>query len=74
MSGQYTYRFGDIEEVVGMVDYPLKESRCESLGHALLRFSSGNTASLYTHFNRIPMTTLPFFQIFGEQASLSHTS
>lgn len=67
----HTCRFGEVEEVVGMVDYPLKSSRCETLGHSLLRFKSGLTASLYCHFNNIPMTTLPFFQIFGDKVCLT---
>ena len=61
------YRFGDVSEVVGMVDYPLKASKCETLAHSLLRFTSGKTAALYCHFNTIPMTKLPFFQIFGDK-------
>lgn len=55
---------------MGVVDYPLKASRCETLTHSLFRFRSGLTASLYCHFNTIPMTPLPFFQIFGDKASV----
>jgi predicted dehydrogenase len=53
-----------------MVNYPLKASRCETLAHSLLRFSSGIDASLYCHFNRMPMTKLPFFQIFGDKVCM----
>ena len=53
-----------------MVDYPLKSSRCETLAHSLFRFSSGHTAALYCHFNTIPMTKLPFFQIFGDKVQI----
>ena len=63
----YSCRFGDIKEAVGVVDRPLAESRCETLAHALLSFQSGKMATLYCHFNRIPMTRLPFFQIFGDK-------
>lgn len=65
-------RFGEVDEVVGMVDYPLEASNCETLAHSLLRFRSGLSASLYCHFNRIPMTTLPFFQIFGNKVKHTH--
>ena len=50
-----------------MIDYPLKASKCETLAQSILRFSSGATASLYCHFNRTPMTNMPFFQIFGDK-------
>lgn len=64
------HRLGEVAEVLGMVDYPLKHSKCETLSQSLLRFSSGKTAALYCHFNRIPMTKLPFFQIFGDKVSI----
>ena len=57
--------------MVGVVEYPLKLCEGESLGKALLRFSSGPTASLYCHYNDIPMHPLPFFQIFGEKVQHS---
>ena len=56
-----------MNDVVGVVDYPLKESRCETLAHSILRFSSGITATLYCHFMQIPMYPLPFFQVFGDK-------
>ncbi len=60
-------RFGDVQEAVGVVGYPLAASKCESQAHAILRFTSGHTATLCGHFNSIPMKPRPFFHIFGDQ-------
>ena len=67
-------RFGEVEEAVGVVGHPLASSRCETLAQVILRFSSGHTAGLYSHFSRIPMKKLPFFQIFGDKVGEHTTS
>ena len=58
-------RFGDIAEVVGITGHPYTPSKGESLVHSLFKFKNGKTASLYCNYMDIPMTPLPFFQIFG---------
>ena len=58
---------GEVEEVIGILEHPYKPFKGESLAHALLRFKDGRTASLYCHYMDIPMTKLPFFQIFGPE-------
>ena len=61
------HRFGEVDEVVGVVGYPFQVSKVESLAQVLLRFTSGKTASLYCHDSTAPMHPLPFFQVFGEK-------
>ena len=60
---------GEIDEVMGAVDYPFKDYKGESLAHVILRFRSGKTATLSSHLMPIPMTKIPFFQIFGTEVS-----
>ena len=48
-----------------MTGHPYTASKGESLVHSLFRFKNGKMASLYCHYMDIPMTPLPFFQIFG---------
>ena len=57
----------DIKEVVGMISYPQKEKKAESLASAILRFDNGLPGTLHSHKNNIPMAEIPFFQIFGSK-------
>ena len=63
----YYHRFGEVGEVIGVTGHPLRVCRGESLVQSLLQFTSGLTTTLHCHFNNVPMTPLPFFQIFGDQ-------
>ncbi len=61
-------RLGDIVEVVGFTSNPIPSVNTntgERLSHSLLRFSNGIPGVLHTHLMNIPMTKIPFFQIFG---------
>lgn len=63
--------FGDITEVVGVVGHPYAPSKGESLVRALFKFKNGKTAALHCNYMDIPMTPLPFFQIFGTKGEIS---
>ena len=60
---------GEVDEVIGTVGYPYTPFDGESLSNALIRFKDGRTGSLYCHYMNIPMTQLPFFQVFGTKVS-----
>ena len=55
-----------------MVGHPYAPSKGESLVQALFKFENGKTASLYCNYMDIPMTPLPFFQIFGTKVGYCH--
>ena len=60
-----TPKMGEICEVIGITAHPFKPNKVKTLGHALLRFDSGKVGILHCHYMDIPMTNLPFFQVFA---------
>ena len=58
---------GEVEEVIGTLGHPYTPFEGESLANTLIKFKDGRTGSLYCHYMNIPMTQLPFFQIFGNK-------
>ena len=52
--------------MVGFTSNPIPASSSgERLTHSLLKFSDGVSGVLHAHIMAIPMTKIPFFQIFG---------
>ena len=72
MGSNWSDRFGEVAEVVGVMGRPLQLCRGESLVHSILRFSSGLHATLHCHFNTITMHPLPFFHLSGDKVYTHH--
>ena len=72
MGSNWSDRFGEVAEVVGVMGRPLQLCRGESLVHSILQFSSGLHATLHCHFNTITMHPLPFFHLSGDKVYTHH--
>ena len=53
--------------MIGFTAKPWADHRGETLSHSLLRFSNGLPGVLHAHMMDVPMTKIPFFQIFGSK-------
>jgi predicted dehydrogenase len=61
---------GEIESVVAVNEHPLASMAGESLTQAIVRFSSGKSASFHCLVMDAPLSKQPFFRIQGSKGEL----
>ncbi len=62
----YNNRLGDVAKVIGITINPIPDTHSgERLSHSLIQFTNGIQGVLHAHAMEIPMSKIPFFQIFG---------
>ena len=67
------FRFGEVDEVVGVTGHDaIKSMMGESMANALLRFKNGKYAEFEALVTEAAVDTRPFFRLFGQKLSLTN--